>query len=192
MQTEFKDAADPFAGLLQAIAAHARRASDSPVRDIVTALENLNAVFAAIGLDRRPYVGVSCGDGRETFYVEGPMGDIKAGKIVRHLCGFNNDMRLLLERPTLPVIAINPQRIATLGSAGSDLVLGLVGSGHSCKIAYGNAHSADIDSILLENKLVQARFGAVSLKRIQPLSAVDGVAVALPFSDTRVFAPKLS
>ncbi|QQG36030.1 MAG: hypothetical protein HYS17_11120 [Micavibrio aeruginosavorus] len=78
-----------------------------------------------------------------------------------------------------------------IGSAGNDLVLGLAHSAHPCRIAYGDAHSADIDSILLENKLVQARFGGVKLKRIQPLSAVDGVAVALPFCNTRVFALKL-
>ncbi|QQG36031.1 MAG: hypothetical protein HYS17_11125 [Micavibrio aeruginosavorus] len=118
MQTDFKDAADPFAGLIQAIAAHARRHSDSPVRDITTALESLNAVFVVAGPDHRPRVGISCGDGREVFYIAEPMSEAKARKIARHLCGFNNDMRLLLERPSLlPVIAIDPQRIAMIRNA---------------------------------------------------------------------------
>lgn len=191
MHTEFKDAADPFTGLIQAIDAHARRELDSPVRDITTALQTLNAVFLTVSPQRRTFVGVSCGDGRETFYIEGPMSELTAEKIVRHLCGFNNDMRLLLERRPLPLIAIDPQRITSIGSEGSDLVFGLRESAHSVRIAYSNPHSADIDSILLENKLVQARFGNITLKRPGALSAVDGVAVALPYCDNRLWAPKL-
>lgn len=188
MKAEFHDAADLFAGLIQAIAAHARQHPDSPVRDVTTALENLNAVFVTAGADRRSVVGVSCGDGRETFYIEGPMSDIKAVKIARHLCGFNNDMRVLLERRGLPLIAVQPERIVSITSADSALVLGLRDTDHSCQIAYADAHSADIDSILLENKLVQARFGGITLKRLEPLSAVDGFAVALPYCDTRLQA----
>lgn len=192
METTFKQAADPFEGLRQAIEEHAKRYQDSKIRDVPSALRNLNAVFVSQGSTRdeafgtdapdgRYHVGVSCGDGRDTFFIETGYNEKRALEIARHLCWYNADVKVLAERAPQPFIAVNPHRIGGVFNHRGNMIFTVKDSKYAFSMVYADDHRAEIDSFLLENKLIQARFGNIHLERPAAVKSVDDKVVALPF-----------
>ena len=192
METTFKQAADPFESLRQAIEEHAERHPDSRIRDVPSALRHLNAVFVAQGSardesfgtdapDGRYHVGVSCGDGRETFFIETGYNERRALEIARHLCWHNADLKVLAERPPQPFIAVNPHRIGGVFDHRGNMIFTVKDSKYAFSMVYADDHRASIDAFLLENKLIQARCGNLRLERPPAVKSVDNKVVALPF-----------
>lgn len=200
MEPTFKQAADPFESLRRAIEAHAGRHPDSHIRDVPSALKQLNAVFVSQGArrdesfgtdipDGRYHVGVSCGDGRDTFFIDAGFSREYGEKIARHLCWYNNDVKILAERTPQPFIAVNPHRIQNVFSDRGNMVFTLKDSQNAFSVVYADDHRADIDSFLLTNKLIQARCGNVRLERPQAVTSVGDKVVALPFRSARPAGP---
>ena len=192
MENDFSQAADPFEGLRQAIEMHAKTHPDSKIRDVQTALQHMNAVFVSQGATRleefgtdipnsRYHVGLSCGDGRDTFFVDAGHSRERAERVARHLCWHNADLKVLAERPPQPFIALNPHRIRDVFDDRGNMIFIISDSPHAFSVAYVDDHRASIDSFLLHNKVIQARFGNVRLERPQAQASVDGKVIALPF-----------
>lgn len=192
METTFKQAADPFEDLRKAIEEHAERYPDSRIRDVPSALRHLNAVFVAQGSTRdesfgtdtpdgRYHVGVSSGDGRDTFFIQTGYSEKRALEIARHLCWHNADLKVLAERPPQPFIAVNPHSIGSVFNHRGNMIFTIKDSKYAFSMVYADDHRSEIDSFLLENKLIQARFGNIRLERPPAVKSVDNKVVALPF-----------
>ncbi len=196
MESTFKQAADPFEGLRLAIEDHAARNPDSKIRDVSSALKQLNAVFVSQGSTRdgsfgtdipngRYHVGVSCGDGDDTFFIDAGMSREYGEKIARHLCWYNNDVKVLAERAPQPFIAVNPHRIGNVFDDRGNMIFTIKDTQNAFSMVYADDHRAGIDAFLLGNKLIQARCGNVRLERPQSVKSVDDKVVALPFRSVR-------
>ncbi len=194
METTFNQAADPFESLRKAIEEHAVLYPDSKIRDVETALKHMNAVFVSPQASRlqeygtdapngRYQVGVSCGDGRDTFFIDVGLAEERGRKIARHLCWYNADMKVLTDRAPQPFIAVNPQRIGSVFEDRGNIVFCVRDSQNAFSVLYGDDHRASIDAFLLENKLIQARSGNVHLSRPSAVKSVDGKVIALPFGN---------
>lgn len=194
MEQIFNESADPFASLLKAIEEHAVRHPDSKIRDVKTALQHMNAVFVSPQAERlgeygtdlpngRYHVGVSCGDGRDTFFIDVGHRENRGRDIARHLCGYNTDLRILVEHPPNPFVAVNPKRIGKVFEDRGNIIFCLRDSQNAFSVLYGDDHRAAIDAFLLENKLIQARSGNLDLKRPTLVKSIDGKVIALPFGN---------
>lgn len=201
MESTFKQAADPFESLRLAIEEHAARNPDSTIRDVPSALKQLNAVFVSQGSTRdgsfgtdipngRYHVGVSCGDGRDTFFIDTGFSREYGERIARHLCWHNNDVKILAERAPQPFIAVNPHRIGNVQDDRGNIIFTIKDTQNAFSMVYADDHRAGIDAFLLSNKLIQARCGNVRLERPQAVKSVDDKVVALPFRSARP-APSL-
>lgn len=191
MEPAFTQAADPFEGLKQAIEDHAQRHPDSKIRDVQTALQYMNAVFVSQGASRlgefgtdipdsHYHVGISCGDGCDTFFIDAGLSRERADRIARHLCWHNADLKVLAERPPQPFIAVNPPRIGRVYDERGNIIFGIRDSQFAFSVVYADDHRAYIDSFLLESKLMQARAGNIRLERPPAQISVDGKVIALP------------
>jgi hypothetical protein len=196
MQATFKQVADPFESLRRAIEVHAASNPDSKIRDIDTALKQLNAVFVSQGATRdksfgtdipngRYHVGVSCGDGQETFFIDVGYAREYGEKIARHLCWYNNEVKVLAEKAPQPFIAVNHYRIGDVYAHRGNMVFMIKDTQNAFSMVYADDHRAGIDSFLLGNKLIQARCGNVRLARPQAVKSVGDNVVALPFRSAR-------
>lgn len=194
METTFNQAADPFESLRLAIDNHAARYPDSKIRDVDAALKHMNAVFVSPQASRlqeygtdvpngRYQVGVSCGDGRDTFFIDVGPDERRGLKIARHLCWYNADLKILAERAPQPFIAVNPKRIGAVFEDRGNIVFCVRDSQNAFSVLYGDDHRASIDAFLLENKLIQARSGNLHLSRPEPVKSIDGKVIALPFGN---------
>lgn len=182
METTFNQEADPFESLRLAINDHAARYPDSKIRDVATALQYMNAVFVSQQASRYQ-VGVSCGDGRETFFIDVGLDERRGLKIAHHLCWYNDGLKILAERAPQPFIAVNPKRIGAVFEAHSNIVFRVRDSQNAFLVPYGDDHRASIDAFLLENKLIQARSGNLHLSRPEAVKSIDGKVIALPFGN---------
>lgn len=196
MESTFKQAADPFESLRLSIEEHVARNPDSPIRDVPSALKQLNAVFVSQGSTRdesfgtdipngRYHVGVSCGDGADTFFIDAGGSRNYGEKVARHLCWYNNDVKVLSEKAPQPFIAVNPHRIGTVFDDRGNMVFTIKDTQNAFSMVYSDDHRASIDSFLLGNKLIQARCGNVRLERPQAVKSVDDKVAALPFRSAK-------
>lgn len=195
----FRNAANPLEGFDQAIAEHLRHYPDAKIRDSESALKHANAIFVSQGATRleefgtdipngRYHIGISCGDGSEAFFIDVGFSQDRGNQMARQLCWYNADLKILSERPPQPFIAVNPHRIGKVHDHRGNMIFNIKDQPHAFSVVYADDHRASIDSFLLENRLIQARFGNVRLDRPKAVGSGDNdnKVVALPFRTAKL------
>lgn len=186
MESEFRQVTDPFKGLHQAIADHVARHPDSRIRDAASALRNANAIFtvqgtstqAEFGTNGQYLVGLSCGDG-EVFFIEAGRAEQQAIRLASQLCRYNADLGVLNDRPSLPFIAVNPQRIGHVLGERSNMIFTIRDTNKAFAVFYADPHKTDMDSVLFDRRLMQVRSGSQNLRR--PAVTDSAKVTVLPF-----------
>lgn len=185
MEETFKKATDTFfQELSRAVADHRQARPDFTIRDAQSLLKNMNAVFTTRvpsledenDTNSHYLVGVSAGDNAPLFIDAGPSSH-NAGRLARRLSGCNARLGILNDRPSLPFIAVDPQRIDRVIARERKLIMTIRDEPVGFSVLYADPHHTEMDAALYEQHIMYARSGHQPLRR--PAAADTGRAAIL-------------